>query len=294
MSCYSPLRAWEGPVKEKGKINIVWRRDQSWRGTEVVLPCGKCVGCRESWSRQWALRCVHEAQLHEENSFLTLTYDEEHMPKNGSLDKKHISDFMKRLRKKINLKVKYFYSGEYGPKYDRPHYHLLLFGYDFKDKMFLKENKHGDKLYSSPELEKLWFQGFNVVGNVDFGSAGYVAQYALKKIKSAEDIKNCGDKLPEFVCMSRRPGLGTNWINKFQSDVYPDDFIVEDGYKYKSPRFYDNCLDKVDPELLNEIKERRKKAAMVNRMDNDSFRRPVKELVKTAKLKLNKREMEVA
>lgn len=178
MPCYSPLPAFKGPVKENGKISILWKAPE---GTEKLdLPCGKCVGCRLNRSRQWAIRCMHEASLYDKNCFITLTYDDEHLPKNRGLDVSHFQNFMKRLRKEYGQGIRFFHAGEYGSKTRRPHYHALLFNHDFVDKSLIAvRNDH--RLYVSPSLQRLWPFGYSSVGDVTFESAAYVARYSLKK-----------------------------------------------------------------------------------------------------------------
>lgn len=319
MPCYWPLRAYEGSVKDNGKVNIVWRRSSSQRAEEIFLPCGKCIGCRLNYSQNWAVRCMHEASLYEDNSFITLTYSDENLPRDGSLNVSHWQDFMKRLRKSVNHRISYYHCGEYGDRFNRPHLHALLFNHDFKDKI-LHTVKNGNRLYTSKELERLWPFGFNVIGEVTTESAGYVARYAMKKVvgedKEKEDEmglkpyerfnSETGEVTkvhPEYCTMSRRPAIGKKWYEKYKKDLFPRDELVWDGSRRSMPRFYDNLLDKEDPELFNQIKEKRKinskkmvpmvvdgKTILVN--DNDSFRLPVKEKVKLAQIKTLMREVE--
>ena len=148
MACFKPLTAYRGREKHgSGKPKIVFSHHLSQTGVELLLPCGRCIGCRLERSRMWALRCVHEAQLHSENSFITLTYNDDHIPRDGSLNKKHFQDFMKRLRKSIApKKVRFYHCGEYGPKLLRPHYHAILFGHQFDD-LELHSHRKGVRLY---------------------------------------------------------------------------------------------------------------------------------------------------
>ena len=134
MPCFHPLRAFKtsaGEVvfTEHARYDIV---------TQLSLPCGQCSGCRLERSRQWAMRCVHEAAAYDCNAFITLTYDEENLPADGSLNYDHFQLFMKRLRKAIEPnKVRFYMCGEYGEENGRPHFHACLFGYDFPDKVML-------------------------------------------------------------------------------------------------------------------------------------------------------------
>lgn len=296
MPCYSPNQAFEGPIKDNGKMTIVWKRKDSVRDKEIMLPCGKCVGCRESRSRQWALRCMHEAGQYEENSFITLTYDEENLPPGGYLRLQDFQKFMKRLRKANKHKIRFYHCGEYGEQFKRPHYHALLFNHQFEDQTLLKE-ANGNKLYTSETLSTLWPMGQHLIGNVTFGSAAYVARYVMKKINGPQAVDHYKGYTPEYTTMSRRPGIGQAWYKKYGQETYRDDFIIENSFKYKPPRYYDNLLDKTDPVLLKSIKKQRLKdgVQMVKKTldngkvilvnDNDSFRLRIKEEVKIAQMR---------
>lgn len=151
-------------------------------GEAVQLPCGQCIGCRLDYSLHWAVRCMHEAQMHDENCFLTLTYSDEHVPSSGSLDKGALQKFWKRLRKRFpERRIRYFACGEYGERLHRPHYHACVFGFDFPDReLFMM--REGIPLYTSEALAQCWPFGFCSIGDVTFESAAYVARYACKKI----------------------------------------------------------------------------------------------------------------
>lgn len=300
MACYSPLRCYEGPVKEPGKVNVVWKRSDSERGVDLILPCGKCVGCLMARAKTWSMRCMHEASLYSDNCFITLTYDDKHLPFNRSLDVWIFSDFMKRLRAQFGAGIRFFAAGEYGALNLRPHYHALLFNHDFADKLPYKETDAGSMIYVSDSLQKLWPDGFSSVGAVSLHSASYVARYNLKKVLNPVPLPDSLSK--EFVNMSRRPGIGKSWFDKFKGDVFPsDEVILSTGTRMSPPRYYDNLLDKVDPVLYSSVRLKRKQRGptmvplvlptgqtiLVN--DNDSFRLPVKELVFRASISNLKR-----
>ena len=161
MPCYSPFTLIKGKTNDAGKVSIVWRRSDSFRGQSLDLPCGQCIGCRLERSRQWAVRCMHEASLYPENSFLTLTYDDAHLPVGRTLVKSDFQDFMKRLRKSIVPKrVRYYHCGEYGEKFQRPHYHALLFGYSSPDRIIF--SKRGFSHVYFQTMSRLWPQGYCV------------------------------------------------------------------------------------------------------------------------------------
>jgi len=257
MPCYEPLRACM--VKGPEGPRLVFNRNAV--GKALSLPCGRCIGCRLERSRQWAVRLVHENKMHESSCFLTLTYDEDHLPGDGSISVSACQDFMKRLRSRIApIKVRFFLCGEYGEKLGRPHYHLILFGYDFPDKVKLEE-KDGKILYSSEMLDDIWGNGGCRIGEVTFDSAAYVANYATKKITGAKAQEHYQGRKPEFLLMSRRPGIGRGFIERFMSDVYPSDEVIVKGREARPPRYYDQVLESRNPDLLAVLKLRREAAA---------------------------------
>lgn len=201
--------------------------------------------------------------MSDENSFVTLTYDNEHLPKNKSLSVDDCQRFLKRLRKKLYpQKVRFFLCGEYGEKLARPHYHAILFGYDPRDKIPLK-NSGGHKLYESASLSEVWGKGAVILGAVTFDSAAYVANYATKKITGKPAAAHYGGLRPEFLLMSRRPGIGRPWFENFKSDVYPSDEVITRGAACRPPRYYDNLLQKTDPVTLDSLKKARQAQAQL-------------------------------
>ena len=168
MACFYPLTAYrsKNANEDTGRRPLVFKSGDSIDGVEIKLPCGRCIGCRLEYSRQWAIRCVHEAQLYDENAFLTLTYDQEHCPEDYSVSVREIQTFMKRLRKQTGIKLRFLACGEYGEKFSRPHYHFLIFGYGFPDKYLDKMTDAGELLYRSPLLESVWKKGRSLPGIV--------------------------------------------------------------------------------------------------------------------------------
>lgn len=251
-------------------------------------------------SRQWAIRCLHEASLYEQNAFITLTYNNDHLPSDGSVKVEHFQKFMKRLRKKFTGRtIRFFHCGEYGELNKRPHYHACLFNLDFNDRELWKI-RDGIRLYTSATLAKLWPFGFSTVGDVTFDSAAYVARYIMKKItgdraekhykKIDEDTGEIHIIKPEYTTMSRRPGLGTEWYQAFKSGVYPADSIVINGTEMRPPKFYDDIYDVEDPEGMKKIKSDRLDQAFKNRKDNTNERLIVKEKVKRSQTKFLRRD----
>lgn len=242
---------------------------------------------------------MHEAQLHTENCFLTLTFANEHLPIDYSVDVRDTQLFLKRLRDHIKpTRVRFFACGEYGDKDQRPHYHLILFNHAFlSDRKLLKTTRNGDKLYTSATLEKLWPFGQSSIGNVTFNSAAYVARYAMKKITGdrAEAHYLREHPLhhfivrtkPEFLVMSRRPGIGADWITKYRSDVYPSDEVIVNGHPSKPPRFYDQQLTE---EELETISRRRRKDGLAYKEHRSDRRRFTKMQVRDARIQNLKKD----
>lgn len=197
---------------------------------------------------------MHEASLHDENVFLTLTYDDEHLPVGGSLDKAAFPGFVKRLRRVIEpRKVRYFHVGEYGAESGRPHYHALLFGWRPPDaEMF--SVRGGFPVFRSALVSELWNAGLHELGSVTPQSAGYVARYIRKRITGSWAKARYGELEPEYATMSRNPGIGAGWIDKFGGEVYEEDAVVVRGVKVKPPRYYDG---RIDPLVLESVKVKR-------------------------------------
>lgn len=264
MPCYHPMLAYRAkePNPETGKRSIVFNPNDGISSMSVTLPCGQCIGCRLERSRQWAIRCMHEASEHEENSFITLTFNNENLHPSGSLQLEDFQKFMKRFRKAIHpLKIRYYHCGEYGENLGRPHHHACIFGYQFPDKKLWRQSK-GVNLYRSTQLEKLWPYGYCSIGDVTFESAAYVARYIMKKQTGKQGEEHYGDLKPPYTTMSRRPGIGRHWYDKYSQDLYPSDECVIRGQILKPPKFYDSIYDLQDPESMKQIKRARKKTAI--------------------------------
>lgn len=304
MPCYHPLEAFYDSVLKKvyfssiPKLALLTHLDAIQK---IKLPCGKCIGCRLERSRKWAMRCVYEAQQYQENSFLTLTYAPEFLPEGGTLVKRDLQLFFKRLRKSFpDVKIRYFACGEYGEQFARPHYHVILFGFcppDYKRKkscapafgksqlslsswvssafssasleaFFANKPIESDEsnllVRYSPIIEKIWGLGHVAVGEVTFESCAYVARYCLKKVNGAKAKEYYGERLPEFVVMSRRPGIAANFFDKWKDDIFPRDQCFARGVPCKPPRYFDKLLEKINPDELAQIKALRKIFAEAN------------------------------
>lgn len=309
MACFHPIVGFRSKfLNASGKRSIVFNSHDAISTNElfkVTVPCGQCIGCRLERSRQWAVRCLHESSLHDSNCFITLTYSDEHLPSDGSLDVTHFQKFMKRLRARYGKGIRYFHCGEYGDRFLRPHYHACLFNFDFPDLEFWKTTS-GGRLYVSASLQELWPYGFSTVGAVTFDSAAYVARYVMKKVNGplaeahySSDFLDVDTgelstivRKPEYVTMSRRPGIGADWYDKYQSDVYKGDFVVVNGRKVRPPKFYDSRYLLDNPEDYIDLKSSRRLSARTYASNNTVERLEVRERVQLAKLSLISRGLD--
>ena len=295
MPCYHPIKGFRSREVNPGtgRRPLVFNKKDGFEDLPVEIRCGQCVGCRLDRSREWAIRCVHEAALYDDNCFVTLTYNDENLPDPPSLVVRDCQLFMKKLRRRYEpKKIRFFLCGEYGEMNRRPHYHAILFNHDFEDKVLWQNSSSGSPLYVSSSLSSLWGLGFCSLGAATFQSAAYVARYIMKKVtgpmaaSSYEHVSTvtgeCSQLHPEFVTMSRRPGLGKEWLNRFQSDVWPEDFVVVEGKKHRPPRFYEQQLD--DEMFLRQLKRSRVLNGKKHAENNTKDRLKVREKVQEARL----------
>ena len=256
----------------------------------IELPCGQCIECRLQRSRQWANRCMLELQYHTSSYFLTLTYDNEHLPTsevinddtgeinyNATLVKKHFQDFMKRLRRAYEYagfdnKLRFFGCGEYGSESMRPHFHIIVFGLQLPlgDLHFYKKNIQGDILYNSDLVSKCWKYGFSVVGEVTWQSCAYVARYIMKKhLGKDSDFYDIYGIEPEFVLMSRRPGIAREYYDDNKEQLFSDDFVTvptnQGSLRVYPPAYFEKLFELDFPEQdVCERKEKRKQSKIVS------------------------------
>lgn len=224
MACNNPIPAYQ---TEEG---AVIRFTPTLNSQRLDIPCGKCLGCRSNQALMWAIRCYHEASQHEQNCFVTLTYNDEHLPADGKIDKAELQRFWKRIRKSGN-KVRYFACGEYGDKTRRPHYHAIIFGQDFR----ANSEPIGQNVYTLPDLLKFWSDkngdplGNIMIGNVELASIMYVCGYTAKKNGDPDT----------FTLMSRRPGIGAEWLKKNMDDLHRTGTVTMNGTEFPiPPRYY--------------------------------------------------------
>lgn len=302
MACYRLRPVWR--VKS-GKIVFSYTS----KAIETLeIPCGQCIGCRLQRASHWAVRCVHESQMHDANCFITLTYGD--TIDSWSLVYRDFQLFMKRLRKEKGDGIRFFMCGEYGENNGRPHFHACLFGCEFADRQFFKRSAAGSDVYTSETLSRLWKHGHASVGDVTYKSAAYIARYAMKSQVSGEltsrksvceyyvdaETGECWPFVPEFNRMSngggksKKGGLGQSWFEKFRADC-GHDYVVIAGKQMKVPKYYDELLLRVDAEQLIHFKVARIRSADSRKDDNTFERLKVKELVAQARLGVHSRSL---
>lgn len=320
--CTNPLKGFKHGTTENGKDNYIIRHydvdhlevldngriinaysPKRTASDKVIrefieIPCGKCHECRLAYSRRWADRCMLEAQYHNENCFITLTYDDEHIPNDygfdpitgerrrfNSLKKEDLQKFFKSLRNALNeipkekrdgkqrywhegdpdfVPVRYLACGEYGSKTSRPHYHIILFGWHppETDIVPIGKNELGQDYYGSATLSKAWDKGFHVVGECDWNSCAYVSRYVTKKMFPMEkDFYEMCNIEPEFLVMSRRPGIGAQWYedNKKCYSTFLKSYLKTKtgSHAIGSVKYFDNKLMNDYPEIYEDMKEKR-------------------------------------
>nr|QJB19156.1 MAG: replication initiator protein [Microvirus sp.] len=265
MPCLTPLSAYKSAERGSGgSYAITFNPKNALREASAFLvPCGKCIGCRVDRSREWALRCMHENQMHPEGCFLTLTYNRQNLPDDYSINKRDWQLFAKRLREHSPRPIRFFACGEYGSEHGafpyQPHYHALVFGYRPND-LKLHSRKNNNPLYTSQKISKLWPHGFSTIGELNYKTAAYCARYTLKKIggdRAADHYTRVHPVTgmihqvkPEAIWPSRNPGIGFSWFQKYKSDVFPSDYLIWEGKKHPVPKFYIKLLEEEERERV--------------------------------------------
>lgn len=294
MSCYHPLIGiWKGEFTESGKkkyeiISLEGKMEpKDSPGLEhTLIPCGQCIGCRLDYSRRWADRMMLELETTDEKRaiFLTLTYDEEHLPiivydENGkpevcTLKKRDFQLFMKNFRKKVaerfGRRIRFYCSGEYGEKNGRSHYHCIVFGIcldDFNDeeKSIIGRNEFKQPIYDVDWIHNIWDNGYIAVAECSYETCAYVARYVTKKVtgKAAEDHYKFGQER-EWSLMSRKPGIGRRYLDEHPDCLDEQTIVIQDSNGAKRisvPKYFLMQLKKEDEMMYNEIVKKRKKLA---------------------------------
>lgn len=289
-----------GSSKDK-KLNYEWfdKENEKFKKYGIPkeyqrVPCGWCSGCQKDYASQWAIRCMNEAKDHENNWFITLTYDDEHLPREtemlneetgeieetdietGTLVKKDFSKFLKDLRRYYEYhhnwnNIRFYGCGEYGGQTERPHYHMILFNMPIalSELTIYKVQKDGTVLYNADVLTKIWGKGYVVAAEVNYDTCSYVARYVMKKQKGKVpwNYYKINGQEPEFILMSRMPGIGRNYAARNLNKIYENDEIVMLGHDNKAisrkpPKYYDSIYDIAEPDKMAAIKEQRKETAL--------------------------------
>lgn len=260
----------------------------------VEIPCGSCVGCRIAHCKEMSARAWFEAQqwkyisddytrgvfgerVYKEKlccAFITLTLSPEYMEYRTEklgypyfrLDHREFQLFMKRLRK-YHSPIRYFMCGEYGSKTGRPHYHAIIYGFDFPDKQLAVKTRVG-AYYNSKILDDLWSvrdpfnhklimrMGLTSVSEVTAETCSYVARYVLKKLED-------GSFDGSYTKMSTNPGIGFCWLEHNMNNMINLDYVNTGKYLIKPPRYYDNKVKELYPEYYEQvIQPRRREHAM--------------------------------
>lgn len=284
MSCYNPNLMRCSVDRDTGRLCYVFKGSARYSNPkefgsfldlesvdkfDFIVPCGKCVGCRIDYVREWSNRMAFELIDNDYKAiFVTLTYDNDHLTftKDGpTLNKKDTSDFFKRLRYYFpGKKIRYYISGEYGPKTFRPHYHAIIYGLelkDFQDLVVFGSNELRQAYYTSKKLADIWQNGFIMLSEVNYKTCAYVARYVLKKRKG-EEKRDLGLREPEFNLSSRRPGIGYINAEKYvMSGMNFFDFPFSDGqHRLSLPRSFIRHIKRnisefpqIDIDKLNQI-----------------------------------------
>lgn len=279
VACFHPMPAVRLP---NGAISML-SRDASG-GVPLSLPCGSCDGCRMDRVKSWALRNEFESQVWSSSYFLTLTYDDEHLPPLAQLQPRDLQLFLKRVRQEFvgrdeapdgRRPIRFFACGEYGEQTQRPHYHVLLYNVLLTDVV-----PYGTTEYvESPTMTRLWGHGKCLIGEVEPASCAYVSGYALKKIRRVERnvelvdpaTGECVIYQPPFSRMSRRPGIGSYWYDVFRGDLRRG-YVQRGDAKLPIPRFFRERLQRDHPEWCESQEFQSQERAVASLRENpDDF-----------------------
>lgn len=292
MACFHPVQAY---LSSSGHVSFTeLARDNIVKS--LKLPCQQCIGCRLDRARDWSLRIGHESKSHAISHFVTMTYDDAHLPMHGSLNYSDVQLFHKRLRKAFGP-FRFFVVGEYGDTSDRPHYHGIYFSLAVPD---LKRFGGSDKMptYASERVNQIWGKGFCLFGSLTPQSASYVCRYALKKVNGQRAETHYQRVTPdgeivtierEFARMSTKPGIGHTWFMKYHSDVTTHDYVIQDGAKNPVPPYYDKLFKRIGGEL-DVTKMGRMEKALLRAADNTPERLAAREIVAKARASTKARE----
>lgn len=241
MQCLDPVFAgWLRDRRPDGVFNVIRPAQGAYYllsrddPSALYVPCGMCPLCQKRKKRDMMVRLVHESLCYQRSSFVTLTYNDAHLPSNGCLVKKHVQDWLKRLRYFTGQRFRYFVCGEYGSRHSRPHYHAIVFGW-FPSDAYVHEWRNQYAVYRSPLLERSWTLGFSTIGEVNPAVSRYCARYVVKKSSSSGS--------DEFFLQSKLlGGIGAPFFDLHWDDFYrTNSAYIKVGSRvvaYPVPKYY--------------------------------------------------------
>lgn len=229
-------------------------------GRRDFVPCGKCNYCLQVKRGDWSFRLLQELKVATSARFLTMTYTDDRLPRNHDtglpeLCKRDVQLFFKRVRKDnavlTDQRVRYYAVGEYGTKTARPHYHAIVF------------NLH-DKVIAN--LMAIWTHGHVHAGTVSAASIHYVTKYVINRETPV------GGREPPFALMSRRPGIGANYLgtHTLWHRAASRNFTQVNGMIARLPRYY--------KDQIFTAAERRRMAREAVRMSDQEYLKAIEEL----------------
>nr|CAI9750306.1 replication initiation protein [Microvirus sp.] len=259
--CYNRLMAWIPP--QGGQLVFSAKRAGSnWK--QVTVPCGHCMACRVNHSSQLATRIMHEFEYSRSvGCFVTLTYAPAHCPKDYAVKKDAVQKFIKRVRRYLEYHElgelrAFFACGEYGDERGRPHYHVLLLGWNPDDLVYHGKSYSGEPIYTSKTMESLWPFGFCPIGSLTRKSSGYVARYAKKCVGDGSSREK------PFLLYSRNIRLtngkcgsvGAQWCLDHMDELRRGFLVDHDDttVKMRIPDYYFDLCERYAPDLYARIK----------------------------------------
>lgn len=295
MPCFRLIDAWPAPPGAPNR-RPVFSPLKSYSGAKAFsIPCGRCNGCLDDKARDWGIRCAHEAQMMREagrgSSFLLCSIRDEDLPADMSLDPLLIKNFIRRVAYECG-ETRYILCGEYGDRRKRPHYHVGLFGEDFfHDRKPWKKTDSGFVVYRSELAERLWPYGFVHIGELVEKSAAYIARYTMKAARPNgasltrynEETGETWEVHPQFLRMSRMPGIGASWFDKYWMDCSTG-YLIHEGRKVPIPAYYLDLLERRNPALAEKLRMERLASALLHVEENSTRRAMTREEVKRLRL----------
>lgn len=255
-----------------------------------LIPCGKCIGCRLDYSREWANRGYLEAKEYENNWFVTITYDDKHLPKpdeiidnngiswtndgsweGGTLVPSHLTQFIKNVRQIMKRDynqdgIRFMACGEYGDEGARPHYHIIFYNLNLPtEDLYNPRIINKEFYYQSKIIERAWDKGISNVSEATWNTIAYTARYITKKIngEGSDELYHSHGKFKEFMRVSRMPGIGEGYYEKHKDEIYTTDSILiknkTGSIHVKPPSYYDKKFEKENPKRWREIQKQRRK-----------------------------------